>query len=840
LAAQKLPKIAFSGAKSIRLLSPRACVALLFFCSGTLALIYEVLWLREFAFVFGSSGPATAAVLAAYFTGLGLGSQCIGARVRYWSRPLRAYAVLEVLVGVGAVLAWLLLLVFSKWYPSLFAHLASKPVLFLIVKSVLAFSCLLLPTFCMGGTLPVLAQFTDKGQVSLGVSAGGLYALNTAGAALGALAVPFVLLPKLGTNGTLVLAFCGNVIVALVAWSISVPASEKSPKRAQSESSAKLWNATLFHSFLSGLSLFALQVLWNRAFAQVHENSIYSFAVMVAVFIFALATGAECARLSLRRGWSRHLSLGGVWIIGAVLTMLSPWVFLRLTHQLSYISSGGRWSNYGFELAVIAMAAVFIPITLMGMAFPLLMERIGKERPHEPAQAIGRLLAANILGSVIGALLAGFCFPRLLGLWNSVFFIAGGLLMAGCWQICEKLPRSSRWTWGVLTALVGSGAFWFCTKADLPRVKLASFQGERLIAISEGAHGITAVVERPNSRRLKLNNHYVLGGTSSVGDERMQAHIPLLLHPQPRRVAFLGLGTGITAGGALFHPLEKITVVELVPEVVSAARTYFREANAAVLDDPKTTIVLDDARNFLRGTSETFDVLVGDLVVPWREGEGALFTLEHFIAARNRLNPGGLFCVWLPCFQLSEEEFAILARTFLTVFPEALVWRADFSPISPALGLIGFAEAAKVDLARVRSRIEELRPDPSNPQLADAMGLWMQFMGSLDRSDLATIGSDLNRQNQPLIELLGPRQHAGNDRSKLLIGRRLQNWTKNLRDPSANFIQLSSIENSASSAGNLLFEFTLLISEGRESEARAVQEQIRILVPQRFYQNLFP
>jgi spermidine synthase len=815
-------------------------VALLFFFSGTIALIYEVLWLREFALVFGSSGPATAAVLAAYFTGLGLGSQCLGARARCWSRPLRAYALLELLVGVGALLAGLLLLFYSKLYPSLFAHLASTPVLFLITKTVLAFGCLLLPTFCMGGTLPVLAQCIDKGQVGLGVSAGGLYALNTTGAALGVFAVPFVLLPKLGTKGTLAVAVGGNVIVALVAWGISATASEKSSKPAQSESSGKLATATLFYSFLSGLSLFALQVLWNRAFAQIHENSIYSFALIVAVFIFALASGAECARLCLQLGWSRHLSLGRVWIIGGALTMLTPWLFLRLTHELGYISSGGGWGNYGLKLAGLSLGVLFIPITLLGMAFPLLMERMGKERPHEPAQAIGRLLASNILGSVFGALLAGFCFPWLLGLWNSIFIIASGLLVAGCWEICEKLPQPKRWSWRVLAVLLASGAFWFCTKTNLPRVKVASSQDERLIAISEGAHGITAVVERPNSRRLKLNNYYILGGTSSVGDERMQAHIPLLLHPQPKKVAFLGLGTGITAGGALFHPLESITVVELVPEVVAAARTYFREANAAVLDDPKTTIILDDARNFLRGTSETFDVLVGDLVVPWREGEGALFTLEHFIAARKRLNPGGLFCVWLPCFQLSQEELTILARTFLAVFPETLVWRGDFSPTSPAVALIGFAEPFKLDLAPMTSRIAELRPDPSNPQLADTMALWMQFMGSLHGSDLGAIGGNLNRENRPLIELLGPRQHAGNDRSKLLVGRHLQNWTKTLRDPPSNLVQLSSIENTARSAGNLLFEFTLLLSEGRETEARAVQEQIRMLVPQGLYQNLFP
>jgi spermidine synthase len=281
------------------------------------------------------------------------------------------------------------------------------------------------------------------------------------------------------------------------------------------------------------------------------------------------------------------------------------------------------------------------------------------------------------------------------------------------------------------------------------------------------------VVEKEASRRLKLNNYYVLGGTSSAGDERIQAHVPLLLHASPRRVAMLGLGTGITAGGALFHPIESLTAVELVPDVVAAAGLHFREANAGVLQDARTRVVVEDARGYLRGTAERFDAIVGDLVVPWRHGESALFTQEHFAAARRALLPGGLFCQWLPLFQLSQPELQIVLRTFLSVFPRAQLWRGDFTADEPAVALVGGAEALDLSPARVQRRIQESRPAPLNPHLREPIGFWMHFVGVLEPADLPSGETRISREDSPWVELIGPLRHAGQAGSELLTGRRL-------------------------------------------------------------------
>ncbi len=826
-----------------------AAVAFLLFVSGAVALVYEVVWQRQFALVFGSSAPATAAVLAAYFAGLGAGSLLVGRTAPRWSRPLRAYALLEFSVGGGALLVAPFLAQFATAYPWLFRSLSGHPGLFVAAKTAFTFAAVLLPTFCMGGTLPLLGQFVDRGRQRLGLTAGWLYVANTAGAGLGALAVPFLLLPRLGLTKTVWLCAATNGVLAATAWFLdrrfaSLPpgpaaAPENRPARRPLKAAAA-GSPVLVPALISGVTTFALQVLWNRAFAQVHENSMYSFSVIVAVVIFSLALGAQLARLGLRRGVEPHRLIGGAWVLAGLTVMAGPWLFLQLSDGLGYLPTSGGWAAQARHLVGFAVALLLPSMSLLGIGLPALMEQSGRAPGAGASRVLGRLLAVNVAGSVVGALAAGFLLPRWLGLWGGLFWVGALLVTAGLWlwPRWSRPVRQSRA--GYLLAAGWLASLLLIGPTDFPRVSLAAEQGERLLAVAEGTHGITAVVERPGSRRLKLNNHYGLGGTASTGDERMQAHIPLLLHPAPRRVAFLGLGTGITAGGALFHPVEQITVLELVPEVVAASRTYFRSANRAVLDDPRTRVVQDDARNFLRGSAERFDVIIGDLVVPWRQGEGALFTLEQFTAARRALAPGGLFCQWLPLFQLSDVEVNILTRTFLAVFPHAQVWRGDFSPTEPAIALIGTAGDSAPAAAVVQRRLAEMQPDPANPQLRSADAFWMNLVGGLEPGDLPPDETRLNREDRPWVELLGPMLHSGGSGDNLFTGRRLQLWLDRVAERSRNrAAPLPEREANAVAAGRVLAEMTLCLSAGDRAGALAARERLRQMLPAETFRLLF-
>ena len=380
--------------------------------------------------------------------------------------------------------------------------------------------------------------------------------------------------------------------------------------------------------------------------------------------------------------------------------------------------------------------------------------------------------------------------------------------------------------WLALSIIIAA-ACWM--SHGLPRTRLQ--QGERLLAVAESSHGVVAVVERGDTRRIKLNNYYVLGGTASTGDERMQAHIPLLLHPKPRRVAFLGLGTGITAGASLLHPVEHVTALEIVPEVIAAARHYFRNANLGI-DAARMRIVPEDARNFLRASSETFDVIIGDLFVPWRRAEASLYTREHFVAARLSLTDGGLFCQWLPMFQLSETEFNMIAATFLDVFPSCTLWRGDFSPTQPALALVGHTSQGPLDPEMIVRRIRELQPDAANPFLAHPSGFWLFSVGPLDKDAVRFTNSRRHLDGKPWLELLGPLAHAGSKTAgELFVAGRLAAFLSEVRTTSQALTKLGPSELQWRQNGFRLAEATQLIQEGKHRAAEEIFADLRRNLP---------
>ena len=843
-------------------------LVLLFFLSGALALIYQVVWQRQFAALLGSSASATAAVLVAFFAGLGAGSLLFGRWAARWARPLRAYAWLELGIGASALLVGPLLLgVVGAEAGGVRVPNAGGPGT-LGLQAALAFLGIALPTIGMGGTLPVLARHLERTTTAWGRSVGRFYVANTAGAACGALATPFLLLPLLGMRQALWFCAGANALVALLAWrldarspageapaaaaSAAAPRTERPAARRAGSPSAAPEPPGRFElpalAAVSGGVTFALQVGWNRAFAQVHENSLHAYALIAALFILALALGGELARVLLRRGHDARRVWGWAWIAGGAATLAGPWLFVAVTGGLTFLSMNGGWGDEVLRLTGLAAGVIGPAVLLLGMGFPALLERLD---PREggggrAADAVGRLLTINIAGCVAGAGLAGFALPAVLGTWGilagagAVAVVAGALQLGGPGR-SPAAPKGRPWPAWLRAALaVLLVAPVFLASATLPRVRLQSVSAERLLALTEGPHGIVAVTERPGSRRLKLNNHYALGGTMALGDQRMQTHLPLLLHPAPGRVGHLGLGTGLSAGGILFHPVREVEVVELVPEVVAAARTHFGAEAAGLFTDSRVRLIIADARNHLRGRPAPYDVLIGDLVVPWREGEAALFTREHFARARASLRPGGVFCQWLPMFQLSEVEARILVRTFLSVFPQALVWRGDFTPDQPAIGLIGFVEPFRLDPDVVRRRLGELRPDPANPQLADPAGVWMNYVGSLEAADLDPAETRMHTEDRPWLELLGPRTHRRAGQSTLFTGRTLQRWLAAVRERSAARAgALRGTEREAAVAGDFLFEFSLALEEGDTSRAIRLKQEVEKRLPAAVVRSVF-
>lgn len=283
----------------------------------------------------------------------------------------------------------------------------------------------------------------------------------------------------------------------------------------------------------------------------------------------------------------------------------------------------------------------------------------------------------------------------------------------------------------------------FIVGGILPRLPVFANRGlYRVIETRCGPEGSLAVVEREGlGRAMILDNQYVLGTSAAAPDMERQTHLPLLLHPNPERVAFIGLGTGISASGALRHgPVKTIAVAELSPLVARASATYFPDFNHDLCAHSNVTILVEDARAHLAAARARYDVIIGDLFTPWRPGEAALCSREQFQAAKDALRPGGIFCQWLPLHQLTPDQYDVIARTFALVFPDTYLFRNHFKLRNLPLALIA-SKDGPLDWAVVGRRCsrERRRGFLTDPLCRHAEGVAMLYLGRYHASSASAV-----------------------------------------------------------------------------------------------------
>ncbi|MHC4220582.1 MAG: spermidine synthase, partial [Planctomycetota bacterium] len=395
-------------------------------------------------------------------------------------------------------------------------------------------------------------------------------------------------------------------------------------------------------------------------------------------------------------------------------------------------------------------------------------------------------------GGIAGSLLAGFVLLDLLGVWRSLALMTALYLVLSA-IVTPTLGR--RFLRG--TAAVVLGLLLIPPLITRPlTVRLNADRRETVVQAWEGAHATVSVIraqpevvpgQRVEDLLIRINNLYTLGGLGSLPDERRQAHLPLLLHPEPRSVFFLGMATGITAGAALDHPVDRVVVAELVPEVVTAARAHFEPYVNGLFDDRRVQLVIDDGRSFLLSEEGRFDVVIADLFRPWASGTGTLYTREHFELVRDHLAEGGVFVQWLPLYQLSRREFGIITRTLLDVFPQVTLWRGNFNSDKPTAALVAQTTPAALSPETLLGNLEQLpRTDERFDVLVDMLvrvrgeayrtydASQQEFLAHLvpqlmDRAPFTFYAANLteteghfsdyplNTQNRPEIEYVAPK-----------------------------------------------------------------------------------
>jgi len=664
-------------------------IGIIFFLSGTLSLVYQVLWMKELSLLFGSTAQATATTLTAFFLGLAVGGWTWGRIAPRLRRPLRAYGMLELGIA-GCVLFYFVLFdLYGLVYPVLAQEIGHRREVLLIVKFLLGIIVLFPASFLMGGTLPVLGQHMVRTPETLGLGGSALYTVNTLGAALGAYLAGFHLPPLLGFDLTYLLAAGVNGLLAAIVLAASRRAAPTRLEPAVARTMAagpapmaldRIWAL----AFATGFVTLALEVLWVQMFAQVLHNSVFTFAIILITFLFALAAGAALAHNLILWRLSPRTTVCLLLVAGGVLVAVTPHLFYVLTDGLTAIGSRQGWVGYQIRVFALAGMVILLPTVVLGAVFPYLM-KLSEAHGRGAGWTLGRLAAANTVGAILGSLVAGFLLLGWVGLWSSiqllgaVVLVAALLVAASAWAEDRRLAILG--CAALVAVLVGAGS------ARLPHVKLV--KGQRLLGSWQGSSGIVTVVQSGENRLIKVDNHYTLGSTLAIVHQAHQGSFPLLLHPAPRSIFFLGMGTGITAGGALSHSIDSVVVCELVPEAITAAAQFFSPFANGLFEDPRVTIVAEDGRVYLRTTKQKFDVIVADLFVPWKAGTGNLYSKEHFETAKRHLEEEGLFVQWLALSQISSDELDVIARTMTSVFPLVTVWRGDFHPTRSLLALVG-------------------------------------------------------------------------------------------------------------------------------------------------------
>ncbi len=652
---------------------------LVFGLSGFAGLGYEIVWLRMFSVGLGHEVPALFAVVAAYFGGFALGAWLLDGRVSASVRPGRWYAGLELGIGLWALITIAACGWINDWIFELTGPTPS-PLRHWSVSFLVPFLVLLPATGAMGATLAAMdrlvARLRRKGDV-----VGGLYAANTLGAVLGILASTFLLMPLLGLRATLLVCGAANALCAGVVLFGAARGEESRPPAAVRIAGRPGDRRLRMTLFVTGLLGIGYEILAVRVMAQVLENTVYSFASALSIFLVATAIGSAVFQ---RRGFSRpgRALLATLFQGLAISVLVGTWTLsgARTIYEGTRDALGAGLAGSVAAEMITALCIFLLPSLLMGATFAALAQLAREHRG-----GVGRALALNTLGGAVAPLLFGVLLVPAAGAkWALVCVALGYLVLIPELRVRRLWPALAL---PVVLAAVPSSV-----------VGIAVPGQGRVIAHRDGVLGLISVVESETGERfLHLNNGYRMGGGRGLFGERRQAHIPLLLHPAPRTALFLGLGTGGSARAiAAYENLEAVAV-ELVPEIAETSiQELFVEQEPAseAGGRERITVVSADARRYVRASGDRYDVIVADLFHPARDGSGNLYTREHFEAVRRRMAPEGIFCQWIPLHQLSPELVRLIVRTYLDAFPGARAFLGLFNAEQPALGLIAHATPA--------------------------------------------------------------------------------------------------------------------------------------------------
>ncbi len=740
---------------------------LLFVASGAAALVYEIVWFQLLELVIGSSAVSLGVLLATFMGGMFLGSLLVARLVGGARHPLRVYAAIELGIGVCGLLVLAGMPAIGGLYTTAVGHGLPS----LILRSLVCIVCLLPPTVLMGATLPAVSRWLDstpEGSSRLGL----LYAANIVGGVLGCAVAGFYLLRVFDTAIATYTAVALNALVAAVALGLA-RADRQAPANADDPVTPEAPNAldaphrlpfVLAAIGLSGLAALGAEVVWTRFLALMMGATVYTFSIILAVFLLGLGLGsgggawlARRVRPAIALGWCQlAAAIGIAWTAYALARVLPGWTTEAVTTD--------PWTLFRFD-TLRCLWAIFPATLCWGASFPLALAAVAR-RGADPARTVGAVYAANTLGAIAGSLGFSMLVVPAAGTQTAERAL---VVVSALAAIAVLMPALDTIRQAAAGGVVGVATVAAALSVPaLPPIVVAYgrsvTQDESIdvLYVGEGMSSSVAVTELANGVR----NFHVTGKIEASTEpqdmhlQRMLGNLPALLHPDPKSVLVVGFGAGVTAGSFVpYRGVERIDICEIEPLIVRHVAPFFAVENQHVLDDPRVTVTIDDARHFVRTTDRTFDVITSDPIHPWVKGAATLYTREYFEFVKAHLNPGGIVSQWVPLYESSTDVVKSEIATFFDVFPNGTVWANNNNGQGYDVVLIGQVEPLTIDVDAIDRRLHDARqPDVQaalgGVGIASAVDLLGTYAGRATELGPWLAGAVINRDRSLRLQYL--------------------------------------------------------------------------------------
>jgi len=693
-------------------------IHLVIFLAGFTFLIYEVSWNRMLSLLLGTTVSASTLVLMSFMAGFGIGAFYWGKFATSINKTGSLLAFLLAAIGIISLLNYFMI---SSFFPRLYDYFSGTSLSFLFSDGLifgLALLLLFIPAFFMGGIIPLVSKIVIRSKQHFSTDLGRIYAIETLGSTIGGLSAGFILLGSLGQKNTVFLAVIINILLAIFIliskrFNIPKPLSNDNNIEIEERSNKSLGRnkkVALLATFISGLFILGLQVIWIRVFKIYLTNTSYTFALITSLVIFGLFVGSWIYKQRGNKIDNNIKVLINALILMGLFALIGMYILIKLPELLMFPL--GRLIDIPLIRLIIvptiaSLLIVIPPSIVSGFSFPLAC-RIYSSDTKSISKNVGTVLMFNTMGSVLGPLVSAFILIPLLGVVKSILLLIVVLFIFSIYltRINTKTGKKRKQIilgfsmLAILSIIVLIGEI---------RVLPPSFKkiDRDILFYNETVEGTLVVAQEKTPgafiRISYVNNSAVIGSTyDAIKAVKMIGHIPFFAGLQCENALVIGFGMGVTTSAIATHPeVKEIDCVEMVPGLKKAAH-FYSELNNNVIEDPRLNIMSGDGRHFLQKTSKKYDLISCDPTHPVL-GSGNLYTKDYFELCSQHLNDGGMVSQYLPLHKLRLVDLLGIIKTFHSVFPNSTVWLGQYHAI-----LLGSTDPVKIDFRNWSRKVAEM------------------------------------------------------------------------------------------------------------------------------------